>query len=77
MAKPPKGILTREEIRELKGALESAALDEGTRRRLLRMVDTVDAAYEELGQADTTVGRLRAIVRAVRGPKAEAPEDDQ
>lgn len=77
MRRPPK-IPSRAEIREILEAMESADLDEPVRRRVVAIAETMDAVYAEFERADTTVERVRGIVRAVRrrgAPRAPDPED--
>ena len=77
MRRPPK-IPSRAEIREILKATESADLDEPVRRRIVAIAETMDAVYAELERADTTVARVRGIVRAVRrrgASRAPDPED--
>lgn len=77
MRRPPK-IPSRAEIQEILEAMESADLDEPVRRRIVAIAETMDAVSAELERADTTVKRVRGIVRAVRRrgtSRASDPED--
>jgi len=75
--RPPK-IPSRAEIQEILEAVESADFDEPVRRRIVAIAGTIEAMYAELARVDTTVARMRGIVRAVRRrrtPRDPDPED--
>ena len=77
MRRPPK-IPSRTEIQEILEAMESADLDDPVRRRIVAIAETMDAVSAELERANTTVERVRGIVRAVRrrgASRAPDPED--
>jgi len=73
--RPPK-IPSRAEIREILETMESADLDGPVRRRIVAIAETMDAVYAELERADTTVERVRGIVRAVRRGASRAPDPE-
>jgi hypothetical protein len=74
--RPPK-IPSRAEIQEILEAMESTDLDEPVRRRIVAIAETMDAVYAELERADTTVERVRGIVRAVRRRRASRAPDPE
>ena len=76
MRRPPK-IPSRAEIQEILVAVESADLDEPVRRRIVAIAETIDAMYAELKRVDTTVERVRGIVRAVRRRRTSRDPDPE
>jgi hypothetical protein len=66
MRKPPKRIPTREDVQRMIQKVRAVEGDDEARGVVLHLLETLDALYEELGSADTSVARLRAIARAVR-----------
>ena len=76
MRRPPK-IPSRAEIQEILEAMASTDLDVPVRRRIVAIAETMDAMYAELERADTTVERVRGIVRAVRRRRASRAPDPE